>query len=89
MLAAFEQTVTPDTDAVICNHVSNVFGFIQPVEEIAALCRSRGVPLVVDASQSAGVLPLDMEALGASFVAMPGSRRKAGDDLRAGHAHAF
>ena len=74
VLAAFEQTVTPDTDAVICNHVSNVFGFIQPVEEIAALCRSRGVPLVVDASQSAGVLPLDMEALGASFVAMPGHK---------------
>lgn len=74
VLAAFEQTVTPDTDAVICNHVSNVFGFIQPVEEIAALCRSRGVPLVIDASQSAGVLPLDMEALGASFVAMPGHK---------------
>ncbi|MEI3363623.1 MAG: aminotransferase class V-fold PLP-dependent enzyme [Oscillospiraceae bacterium] len=50
VLAALQQTVTPDTDAVICNHASNVFGFIQPVEEIAALCRSRGVPLVVDAS---------------------------------------
>ncbi len=34
--------ITPDTDAVICNHVSNVFGFVQPVEEIAALCRAAG-----------------------------------------------
>ena len=72
--AAFEELVTPETDAVICNHISNVFGFIQPVEAVAALCRERGVPLIVDASQSAGVLPLDMTALGAAFIAMPGHK---------------
>jgi len=71
---AFRRELTPDTDAVICNHVSNVFGFIQPLEEIAALCREQGVPLIVDASQSAGVLPLHMEALGAAFIAMPGHK---------------
>lgn len=71
---AFDRMVTPDTDAVICNHISNVFGFVQPVEDIAALCRQRGVPLIVDASQSAGILPLDMTALGAAFVAMPGHK---------------
>lgn len=72
--AAFDRLITPGTDAVICNHVSNVFGFIQPVEAVAAICRSRGVPFVIDASQSAGVLPLDMEALGAAFIAMPGHK---------------
>ena len=36
-LAAFEAAVTPDTQAVICTHVSNVFGYILPLEEIAAL----------------------------------------------------
>lgn len=72
--AAFARAITPQTDAVICNHVSNVFGFIQPVEAVAALCRSRGVPFIIDASQSAGVLPLDMKALGASFIAMPGHK---------------
>lgn len=72
--AAFDRLVTPDADAVICNHVSNVFGFVQPVEEIAAICRSRGVPFIIDASQSAGVLPLNMEALGAAFIAMPGHK---------------
>lgn len=71
---AFDRLVVPGTDVVVCSHVSNVFGFIQPVEEIAAICRSRGVPFIVDASQSAGVLPLDMEALGAAFVAMPGHK---------------
>lgn len=72
--AAFEREVTPEVDVVICNHVSNVFGFIQPVERIAGLCRERGVPLVVDASQSAGVLPVDLEGWGAAFVAMPGHK---------------
>ncbi len=60
--------------AAICNHVSNVFGFILPVEEIAALCAERGVPFVLDASQSAGVLPVDMTALQAAFIAMPGHK---------------
>lgn len=71
---AFDRLIQPGTDAVICSHVSNVFGFIQPLEEIAALCRARGIPLIVDASQSAGVLPLDMTALGAAFAAMPGHK---------------
>ena len=72
--AAFDRLVTPDTDAVICNHISNVFGFILPVEDIAAICRKRNVPLIIDASQSAGVLPLNMTALGAAFIAMPGHK---------------
>lgn len=72
--AAFEREVTSGIDAVICNHVSNVFGFIQPVERIAALCRERGVPLIVDASQSAGVLNVDLEGWGAAFIAMPGHK---------------
>ena len=72
--ASFERAITPEVDAVICNHVSNVFGFIQPVERIARLCRERGVPLIVDASQSAGILPVDMEGWGAAFIAMPGHK---------------
>lgn len=74
VIAAFDRLVRPGTQAVICNHVSNVFGFVQPVEEIAAICRARGVPFIIDASQSAGVLPLDMTALGAAFIAMPGHK---------------
>ena len=71
---AFDRLIVPGVDAVICNHVSNVFGFVQPVEDVAALCRQRGVPLIVDASQSAGALTLDMEALGAAFITMPGHK---------------
>ena len=71
---AFDALIRPDVDAVICNHVSNVFGFVQPVEAVAAICRRRGVPLIVDASQSAGILPLDAESLGAAYIAMPGHK---------------
>ncbi len=72
--AAFERELTHGVDAVVCNHVSNVFGFIQPVDRIARLCRERGVPLIVDASQSAGILNVDLEGWGAAFVAMPGHK---------------
>ncbi len=64
----------PGAKAAICSHVSNVFGFILPVEEIAALCREEGVPLIVDASQSAGSIPFDFDSLGCAFAAMPGHK---------------
>lgn len=73
-LRAFQKAVTADTRAVVCTHVSNVFGYILPVEKIAALCKSRGVPFVLDASQSAGALPVRLRALGAAFIAMPGHK---------------
>lgn len=61
-------------DAVVCTHVSNVFGYIIPMEELAALCRKHGVPLIVDASQSAGCLPVTLERWGAAYIAMPGHK---------------
>ena len=73
-IRAFDELIVPGVDVVICNHVSNVFGFIQPVEKVAALCRSRGVPLIVDASQSAGILPINMKSLGAAYIALPGPK---------------
>ena len=64
----------PGKDAAVCTCVSNVFGYILPIEEIAALCREAGVPLIVDASQAAGVLPLDFSRLSPAFMAMPGHK---------------
>lgn len=75
MLRRFQQILDEgQTDVVICTHVSNVFGYVLPIGDIAALCRARQVPLIVDASQSAGCLPVDFQALGAAFVAMPGHK---------------
>ena len=73
-LEAFRRELDRGADLAVCTHVSNVFGFILPIEDIAALCRAREVPLIIDASQSAGVLPLDFQALGAAFAAMPGHK---------------
>ncbi len=74
LLRDFDRLLTPDTDACIVTHVSNVFGWILPLEEIAALCRERGVPLVVDAAQSAGTLDVSMERTGAAFIATAGHK---------------
>ena len=61
-------------DAAVFTHVSNVFGYILPVEEMAAACREKGIPFIVDAAQSAGTLPVSLEKLGADFIAMPGHK---------------
>lgn len=74
MLQGFMKAVTRDVKAVICTQVSNVFGYALPIDEIAALCRDRGVPLIVDASQAAGILPVKLDEWGAAFVAMPGHK---------------
>ena len=73
ILKAFRERI-PAAELVVCTHVSNVFGFILPVYEIAKMCRGAGVPFILDASQSAGVLEVDYQALGAAFIAMPGHK---------------
>lgn len=73
-LTEFEKALQKGQDAAVFTHVSNVFGYILPVEQMAALCRSYGVPFIIDAAQSAGVLPVKLGQLGADFVAMPGHK---------------
>lgn len=61
-------------DAVVCTHVSNAFGYILPIEQLARLCKEYNKPLIIDASQSAGILDVDFSKLGAEFIAMPGHK---------------
>ena len=74
MVERFRELLTQEVSCVICTHVSNVFGYVLPIEDIAALCQQRGVPLILDASQSAGTLSVFLEELGAAFIAMPGHK---------------
>ena len=74
LLEEFRAALRQGMDGAVFTHVSNVFGFILPVQEMAALCRAAGVPFILDAAQSAGSLPVDMGALGAEFIAMPGHK---------------
>ncbi len=74
-LDAFRRRITPQTALVVCVHVSNVFGCILPVEGVDAICAEAGVPLVIDASQSAGSVALDMSRLRATrFICAPGHK---------------
>lgn len=73
-LENFEKSLKQGAQAAVFTHCSNVFGYILPIEEMAKLCRFYGVPFIIDAAQSAGVLPVHLRSLGASFVAMPGHK---------------
>lgn len=74
LLEGFACALRQGADAAVCTHVSNVYGNVLPVSAVAALCRERGVPLVIDASQSAGTLPVSLRGTGAAFIAMPGHK---------------
>ena len=73
-LEAFYQALHQGVDAAVFTHVSNVFGYILPVEQMAAMCRERGVPFILDAAQSAGTIPVSLKKLGADFIAAPGHK---------------
>jgi cysteine desulfurase / selenocysteine lyase len=64
----------PNTRFVVMTHASNVLGTIQPVAEIARRCAERDVPLVIDAAQSAGQVPIDMTGLGIAALAFTGHK---------------
>lgn len=64
----------PETKFVVLNHVSNVLGTIQSVSETGQICAEHGVPLILDVSQSAGVVPIDMQAMQVQAVAFTGHK---------------
>ncbi len=64
----------PNTRLVILNHASNVIGTVQPIQDIGRYCREAGVPFAIDASQSAGTIPIDMEEQFLDVVAFTGHK---------------
>ena len=72
-LASFSRQLE-GADAAVFTHVSNVFGYILPVADMARLCKDRGIPFIIDAAQSVGSLPVSLSDLGADFIAMPGHK---------------
>ena len=73
-LKSFRKSMDQGAKCAVFTHVSNVFGYILPIADMARECRRRGVPFIIDAAQSAGAVPIDFEALGADFIAMPGHK---------------
>ncbi len=72
--ADIKKAIKSNTSLVIVNHGSNVIGTVQPLAEIGAVCREKGVPLAVDTSQTAGVVPIDMKGMNIDVVAFTGHK---------------
>jgi cysteine desulfurase/selenocysteine lyase len=70
----FVELLTPAVKLAAVVHVSNVLGTINPVRELGRACRARGIPLLVDGSQAAPHLPIDVQALGCDFYALTGHK---------------
>ncbi len=73
-LQAFERALQKGAEVAVFTHVSNVFGYILPVEQMAQLCHQYQVPFILDGAQSAGMLPISLKKLGAAFIAVPGHK---------------
>ena len=69
-----ESRIRPHTKLVAVTHSSNLLGSILPLQEISAVTRKYGIPLLVDAAQSAGVLHIDVEKMGIDMLAFPGHK---------------
>jgi cysteine desulfurase family protein len=63
-----------DTALVVLTHASNVLGTILPVAEVGPRLRERGIPFLVDAAQTAGIFPIDVEAMGITLLAVSGHK---------------
>ncbi len=70
----FETAIGPKTRAIVCTHASNLTGNVVDVRRVGQIARSRSLLLVVDASQTAGAYPIDMEELGISVLCFTGHK---------------
>jgi len=74
LLDAFEKLLTPRTKVVAITHMSNVLGTVVPVKEVCRIAHARGVPVLIDGSQAAVHLPVDVRALDCDFYAFTGHK---------------
>lgn len=73
-MEAMEQAITEDTGLVIVNHSSNVTGAVQDIGQIGGWARDKGACFLADVSQSAGALPIDVEAMKIDMLAFTGHK---------------
>ncbi len=64
----FKKAIRSNTKLIVCTHASNVFGIKLPIREIGTICKKRGIFFMVDAAQTAGIVPIDMKRDGIDFL---------------------
>ncbi|MDX2259800.1 MAG: cysteine desulfurase [Hyphomicrobiaceae bacterium] len=74
LIDEFEALLGPRTKLVAITHMSNVLGTITPIRQIVDMAHARGIPVVVDGSQAAAHMPVDVRALGADFYVFTGHK---------------
>ncbi|MCX5851085.1 MAG: aminotransferase class V-fold PLP-dependent enzyme [Deltaproteobacteria bacterium] len=73
-MRALEKTVMAETRVMVVNHASNVAGTVQPLVEIGAFCRKRGIILIADCAQSAGIIDISVEEECVDLLAFSGHK---------------
>ncbi len=74
VLSSLLSKLRPDTKLVVCAHASNICSATLPIAKIGALCRRMGILFAVDAAQSAGAYPIDMERMNIDLLCLPGHK---------------
>ncbi len=74
ILSSLVRRLRPDTRAVICAHTSNLCSATLPIAKIGSLCRRLGLLFIVDAAQSAGAIPIDLERMNVDILCLPGHK---------------
>ena len=69
-----DELVRPETRLLVCLHASNVCGTIMPVQKLSDFCQKHGLLFILDTAQTAGVVPIDMEALHIDALAFTGHK---------------
>jgi cysteine desulfurase/selenocysteine lyase len=69
-----ERAIRPYTKLIVLTHASNVVGTLLPVAKVGRIARDHGIPLLVDAAQSAGCYPIDVEAMNIDLLAFSGHK---------------
>ena len=72
--ADFERLLRPETKAIICTHASNLTGNLVDIARVGAIAKAHRLLFIVDASQTAGVFPIDMEAMGIDILCFTGHK---------------
>ncbi|MGX1306530.1 cysteine desulfurase/selenocysteine lyase [Amorphus suaedae] len=73
-LEAFERALTDRTKIVAITHMSNVLGTVVPIKQVVEIAHARGIPVLVDGSQAAVHMPVDVQDLGCDFYVMTGHK---------------